>query len=89
MTERIACESATVVNAERAAGRAFAERVRDLFNSRADAWGRLYGPEGKLVWRLAEFAEPLGRFVPAPANVLDFGCGSGDCRCISGSSAIA
>lgn len=60
------------------AGAAFSERVRVLFNSRAEAWSRKYGPEGKLVWRLAEFAEPLGQLVRPPASVLDFGCGTGD-----------
>ena len=78
MTEHVKHASTSPVNAGLATNRVFAERVRELFNSRADAWGRLYGPEGRLVWRLAEFAEPLKRLVPAPAKILDFGCGTGD-----------
>jgi len=78
VTEHVTHASTSPVNAGLATNRVFAERVRELFNSRADAWGRLYGPEGRLVWRLAEFAEPLKRLVPAPAKILDFGCGTGD-----------
>lgn len=53
------------------------ERVRDLFNDRAQAWGRNYRPQGKLTWRLHQFGTVLGQFASPPAEVLDFGCGTG------------
>jgi ubiquinone/menaquinone biosynthesis C-methylase UbiE len=54
------------------------EQVRDLFNDRAEAWGRNYKPQGKLTWRLHQFRSVLHRFASPPAEVLDFGCGTGD-----------
>lgn len=51
--------------------------VRDLFNHCARTWGANYRPNGKLTWRLAEFCEALNAMVPSPADVLDFGCGTG------------
>jgi ubiquinone/menaquinone biosynthesis C-methylase UbiE len=53
------------------------EQVRDLFNDRAEAWGRNYKPQGKLTWRLYQFCSVLGQFASPPAEVLDFGCGTG------------
>jgi ubiquinone/menaquinone biosynthesis C-methylase UbiE len=55
----------------------FPERVRNLFNERADACGRKYRARGRWTWRLGEFSDALDEFVPAPAKVLDFGCGTG------------
>jgi ubiquinone/menaquinone biosynthesis C-methylase UbiE len=57
--------------------RDFSEQVRDLFNDRAEVWGRNYKPDGKLTWRLHQFCSVLGGFVAPPAEVLDFGCGTG------------
>lgn len=57
--------------------RAFSEEVRDLFNDRAEVWGRNYRPDGKLTWRLHQFCSVLGSLVLPPAEVLDFGCGTG------------
>jgi ubiquinone/menaquinone biosynthesis C-methylase UbiE len=55
----------------------FSEQVRDLFNDRAEAWGRNYQAQGKLAWRLDEFYSVLGEVASPPAKVLDFGCGTG------------
>lgn len=55
----------------------FSEQVRDLFNDRAQVWGRNYQPQGKLAWRLDEFNSVLGEVASPPAKVLDFGCGTG------------
>jgi ubiquinone/menaquinone biosynthesis C-methylase UbiE len=55
----------------------FSEQVRDLFNDRAQVWGRNYQPQGKLAWRLDEFYSVLGEVASPPAEVLDFGCGTG------------
>lgn len=55
----------------------FSEQVRDLFNARAGAWGRNYRPQGKLTWRLHQFCSALGEVASPPAEVLDFGCGTG------------
>jgi SAM-dependent methyltransferase len=57
--------------------RDLSEKVRDLFNDRAEVWGRNYKPDGKLTWRLHQFCSVLGRLVLPPAEVLDFGCGTG------------
>jgi SAM-dependent methyltransferase len=55
----------------------FSERVRNLFNDRADSWGSNYLPSGKLRWRLDEFCAVLDEFAASSAEVLDFGCGTG------------
>lgn len=60
-----------------AIGRDCSERVRELFNDRAAAWGRNYKPRGRLTWRLHQFRSVLGEFASPPAAVLDFGCGTG------------
>jgi ubiquinone/menaquinone biosynthesis C-methylase UbiE len=57
--------------------RDLSEQVRDLFNDRAEVWGRNYRPDGKLTWRLHQFCSVLGGFATPPAEVLDFGCGTG------------
>lgn len=57
--------------------RDFSEQVRDLFNERAEVWGSNYKPGGKLTWRLHQFCSILGSLVLPPAEVLDFGCGTG------------
>ncbi len=53
------------------------EQVRDLFNERAEVWGSNYKPGGKLTWRLHQFCSALGSLALPPAEVLDFGCGTG------------
>jgi ubiquinone/menaquinone biosynthesis C-methylase UbiE len=55
----------------------FSKQVRDLFNDRAEVWGGNYKPGGKLTWRLHQFCSVLGSLVLPPAEVLDFGCGTG------------
>ncbi len=55
----------------------YSAQVRDLFNDRAVTWGRNYKPQGKLTWRLHQFCSVLGQFASPPAEVLDFGCGTG------------
>jgi 2-polyprenyl-3-methyl-5-hydroxy-6-metoxy-1,4-benzoquinol methylase len=58
---------------ERAAGpSAFFDRL-------APQWSAShYGPQGDMVARIARFADTLAALRPAPARVLDYGCGSGD-----------
>jgi SAM-dependent methyltransferase len=53
------------------------ERVRLLFNRRANGWGRKYRRWGKLLWRLDAFCTVARERVQPPAEVLDFGCGTG------------
>jgi len=48
-----------------------------LFNEKAAIWGIKYDAGGVLANRLDRFARELERYRPAPANVLDFGCGTG------------
>jgi len=55
----------------------FSERVRNMFNARAENWNRKYLPRGKLAWRLDAFCETLRECVQPPKEVLDFGCGTG------------
>src|SRR4051812_29809915 len=54
------------------------EKVESLFNEKASSWSEKYQPDGRLLPRLAAFAERVGRLMPPPARVLDFGCGSGN-----------
>lgn len=50
-----------------------------FFDRLAPDWSQAhYGPEGAMVPRIARFAEALKSFVPAPARILDYGCGTGD-----------
>jgi ubiquinone/menaquinone biosynthesis C-methylase UbiE len=57
--------------------RGLSEQVRELFNDRARAWGTNYGSHGKHTWRLHQFCTVLRQFTSPPAEVLDFGCGTG------------
>jgi SAM-dependent methyltransferase len=52
--------------------------LRDFFNQKAGGWGRKYAPSGPLAHRLQLFAEQLDLLVPAPARVLEVGCGTGN-----------
>ncbi len=54
------------------------ERVRILFNEDARSWIQLYQPRRKMAWRLDEFHRAVARWIPVPARVLDFGCGTGN-----------
>jgi 2-polyprenyl-3-methyl-5-hydroxy-6-metoxy-1,4-benzoquinol methylase len=50
-----------------------------FFDRLAGNWSQThYGPAGGMVPRIARFAEALKSFVPAPAKILDYGCGTGD-----------
>jgi SAM-dependent methyltransferase len=59
-------------------GPAGAERVRVLFDSKADGWPGKYAPDGRLAGRLAELGAAVRRYVPAGGRVLDLGCGTGE-----------
>jgi 2-polyprenyl-6-hydroxyphenyl methylase/3-demethylubiquinone-9 3-methyltransferase len=50
-----------------------------FFDALARGWSSTqYGPQGSLVPRIARFADALQQLVPAPASILDYGCGTGD-----------
>jgi ubiquinone/menaquinone biosynthesis C-methylase UbiE len=69
--------SPTSLPDQEAIDRYFPERVRNMFNTRAESWNRKYLPGGKLAWRLDAFCETLRECVQPPTDVLDFGCGAG------------
>ena len=48
------------------------------FNAIAPLWEKKYERGGSLRRRADAFVRCLRQFVPAPAHILDFGCGSGD-----------
>ena len=68
-------QAANKVEADIEAGAS--ERVRARFNARTKAWAMGYAPGGRLTWRLDEFSGALQKWIKAPANVLDLGCGTG------------
>ena len=49
-----------------------------VFNQEAASWQANYAPHGKLHKRLERFTARLCELSPAPARILDFGCGTGD-----------
>jgi 2-polyprenyl-3-methyl-5-hydroxy-6-metoxy-1,4-benzoquinol methylase len=50
-----------------------------FFDRLAGNWSQShYGPQGGMLPRIARFAEALADLVPAPAGILDYGCGTGD-----------
>ena len=50
-----------------------------FFDRQAGHWSQChYGPQGGMVPRIARFADALADLVPAPADILDYGCGTGD-----------
>lgn len=53
------------------------EKVRNLFNDRAESWSDNYRTRGKLNWRLHQFCNVVVEAASPPARVLDFGCGTG------------
>lgn len=54
--------------------------VIDHFNQRSTEWGSLYS-RPVFQQRLKLFVDSVQDLTPAPANVLDFGCGSGVISC--------
>jgi ubiquinone/menaquinone biosynthesis C-methylase UbiE len=55
-----------------------AAEIRQLFDEKAPSWNARYLPGGSLVGRVARFQEVAERLRPAPADLLDFGCGTGN-----------
>jgi 2-polyprenyl-3-methyl-5-hydroxy-6-metoxy-1,4-benzoquinol methylase len=50
-----------------------------IFDKLAASWSRVhYGTAGDMVPRIARFSDALAGLVPAPARVLDYGCGTGE-----------
>lgn len=50
-----------------------------FFDRLAGNWSQShYGPQGGMVSRIARFSDALADLVPAPADILDYGCGTGD-----------
>ena len=61
------------------------DAVESLFNDKAPAWSAKYAPDGPLFQRLRAFGDRLRALVAPPADVLDFGCGTGNlARYLSG-----
>jgi SAM-dependent methyltransferase len=54
-----------------------AASVRSLFNAKAGGWSAKYRPGAALAWRVDAFVRAVEAQRPAPARVLDFGCGAG------------
>jgi ubiquinone/menaquinone biosynthesis C-methylase UbiE len=52
--------------------------VRALFNREACGWRSKYHPHGKLHSRVEQFTARLAELCPAPARILDLGCGTGE-----------
>ena len=52
--------------------------VRTLFNHKARGWRSKYVPHGKLHSRVEQFTARLAELCPAPARILDLGCGTGE-----------
>jgi ubiquinone/menaquinone biosynthesis C-methylase UbiE len=52
--------------------------VRAFFNRESRSWRSKYGRSGKLNCRLELFTLSLSELTPAPAKILDLGCGTGD-----------
>ncbi len=52
--------------------------VRTLFNHEARGWRSKYVPHGKLHSRVEQFTARLAELCPAPARILDMGCGTGE-----------
>lgn len=57
---------------------AHSQRVRELFNEKAERWSTKYRPGGPLEERLHLFGRALRAYATKGARVLDFGCGAGD-----------
>ena len=55
-----------------------AEEVRRLFDLKAPTWGAKYQAEGALAKRSLRFVMAVAEHRPPPADLLDYGCGSGD-----------
>jgi len=61
------------------------DAVESLFNDKAPAWSAKYAPDGPLFQRLRAFGDRLRALIAPPAEVLDFGCGTGNlARYLSG-----
>jgi len=52
--------------------------VRTLFNHEARGWRSKYVANGKLHSRVEQFTARLAELCPAPARILDMGCGTGE-----------
>lgn len=57
---------------------AHTEKVRQLFDAKADSWAAKYAPQGRLADRLTQLADAVGYHVPAGGRLLDLGCGTGE-----------
>jgi SAM-dependent methyltransferase len=55
-----------------------ADQVQALFDGKAADWPAKYATDGRLAWRLPQFAAAAGDLVVAGGAVLDLGCGSGE-----------
>jgi len=54
------------------------ERTRDFFDETAGGWSSRYDRDSSMALRRKRFADALQQRLAAPADILDFGCGSGD-----------
>src|SRR5579864_9303989 len=54
------------------------EKVADVFNDKAATWKRKYDSGAQLTPRLILFGEMIRKCCSSGAQILDFGCGTGD-----------
>jgi ubiquinone/menaquinone biosynthesis C-methylase UbiE len=54
------------------------DEVQRLFDAKAPTWSAKYEVQGALAARRSRFVEAVSAFRHPPADVLDYGCGSGN-----------
>jgi SAM-dependent methyltransferase len=59
-------------------GSAHVDRVRSLFDSKADGWPAKYRADGRLAGRLTQLAAAVREWTAPGDELVDLGCGSGD-----------
>jgi len=80
MSKRVADEQTSYCGPKRLklAKRDHTEQTRDFFDAAAGGWTARYDRDASIAARKARFLAAVQARLPAPANILDFGCGSGD-----------
>src|SRR5437879_4662959 len=54
------------------------QATQKYFERLAASWGAKYAPGGGMLPRVQQFLDVLLETCPVPADVLDFGCGTGE-----------
>jgi SAM-dependent methyltransferase len=58
--------------------RVSATEIQQLFDEKAPSWNAKYLPGGALVGRISRFQDAIEQVCSSPADLLDFGCGTGN-----------